>query len=300
MYYSLNELFPGASYREWITSAVPGWSAFNPSISFSPVEGYKAIIRSSNYLMDEEGYYHMTSPEGVIRTQNHLATLDSDLNIVALDLIRGDWGEVKFPLVVGLEDARLQWAHDHWFIYGTLRQHRSDGLCEVATAGLEGDQMVRQCVMNNPEPGRHQKNWMAMSGTADFIYTVSPPQVMNGAKGLYLLKRTHTEPFSPECEQFRGSSQAIETDYGYLAVTHEVDWSTGRRRYYHRFVAFDDAGYCFAYTEPFSIIEPAIEFVAGLVEHQEDYVISFGYKDERAFLARIPKVEVDKSLLDAY
>lgn len=301
-YYTLNELFPQASYREWINSAAPRWSSFNPSIAFSPEEGYKGIIRSSNYQMDYDGYYHMTNGEGIIRTRNHLATLDGNLNIVDMDLIDeggrppngytgqwGGWGPIEFPLVRGMEDARLHWAEGSWWVYGTLREHRYDGNCEIACARLEGNKLVDQFVMKNPEPGRTQKNWTVLSGTGQFIYTVNPPStIFNGADV------TTMYPIDPEFlpTDTRGSSQAIPCGDGWISVTHEVDWSTGRRRYYHRFVRYDQFGFATRWTRPFSIVKPTIEFVAGLVEHQEDYVISLGYEDSRCFLARIPQEEV--------
>ena len=70
-------------------------------------------------------------------------------------------------------------------------------------------------------------------------------------------------------------------------------------RYFHRFVQFDLDGHMTGYTDPFfmafnEVLEdrPMIEYAAGLVEHQGNYVVSFGFKDSRCFLAEIPQSAV--------
>src|SRR6185437_12097022 len=223
MYQDIEALFPGASHRALATSAQPGWSAFNPSIAYSPEEGYRMILRSSNYMLDDLGYYHMTNPEGIIRTKNAFVILNDELNIVGYDYLKtGDgWGPVEFPLVRGLEDARVHWKDGSWHVYGTLREHRWDGLCEIVGGRIEGDHIEDRFVYTNPEPGRHQKNWMVMSGTDKFIYLVNPPGVLH--RGVLETKHGLDPLHSPD---FRGSSQAIPRGDGWIAVTHEVDWST--------------------------------------------------------------------------
>ena len=80
------------------------------------------------------------------------------LNLVDLQYIHScSWGEVQFSLVRGLEDARLYWAEDHWQVYGTLREHRWDGLCQIATARLDHDTLVNPQRRHHPFPDRPEK-----------------------------------------------------------------------------------------------------------------------------------------------
>lgn len=290
VYTAMKDLFPGSSVRELIVSAQPGWNAFNPSIAFSPEEGYRCIVRSSNYVLDAQGRYNIKDPAGTIRTRNLIATMDSNLDIIDLQMIQPcSWGPVLFPLVRGLEDARLYWEKDHWQVYGNLREHRTDGLPTIVTARLDHDALIKPEVYDNF--GLCQKNWMVMGEGPHFIYLCNPPATIH--HGVY-----RTEPhdkYDSESEAFRGSSQALSRGSGYIAVTHEVNWETGNRRYFHRFCMFDLDGYLTSYTPPFyfvfdKVVEdlPMIEYAAGLVEHGGDFVISFGFQDARAFLARIP------------
>lgn len=249
------------------------------------------ILRSSNYVMDAEGYYHM--PGQTIRTKNALCVLDYNLNLVDYQYLdyNGGWGPVRYELVRGLEDTRLHWKDGAWHVYGTLREHDDNGLCEIAAARIEGNKLVDQFIYQNPEPGRHQKNWMVMTGTDNFIYLVNPPAVLRS--GTLETKHGLDPLHSPD---FRGSSQAIPFGNGWLAVTHEVDWSTGYRRYSHRFVILDGDGFLLEYTNRFYIVKPEIEFVAGMVEHRDDYVLSFGFRDLWAGLARVPKTALVSQL----
>lgn len=308
MYHALKDLFPGASVRELLVSAQPGWNCFNPSIAFSPTEGYKCIVRTSNYVLDKHGRYGITDPAGTIRTRNLIATLDSNLDLVDLQMIHppeNGWGEVQYPLVRGLEDARLYWDGESWNVYGNLREHRWDGLPTIVGARLDHDQLVEPIIWNNF--GICQKNWMIMGEGPDFIYTCYPWATIRS--GEYY--EPEDQPYDSEVEQFRGSSQAIQRpdkDHPmYIAVTHEVDWSSGHRQYFHRFCNFEYDGMINAYTEPFSFVfpevlenEPMIEYAAGLAIHGEDFIVSFGYKDARCFLARIPQDQVITKLEQAY
>jgi hypothetical protein len=299
----INDLFPSAVVKDLVVSATFGHSAFNPSISWSPVEGYRLIVRSSNYIMTyPEGQYLMTDPGGVIRTINHLCVLDSDLNICEMAPIDTTLvqGEVLYPLVRGLEDARLYWARDNrWHAYGTLREHRWDGNCEIVEDVLVGNMAIERRYLANPEPGRTQKNWAVMGNGPWFVYTCSPPATVR--TGLSSSSEVHTAARSlkPEVEGFRGGSQAITHEDGYISIIHEVSWETGNRQYFHRFVHYDGLGYVTRFTPEFSFKSPGIEFAAGLVWHQGDLVTTVGVHDRTAIIARINPRDLDAHWIDA-
>ena len=293
-YSALKDMFPGASTQEIKIEVDDGWTQFNPSLSFSPVQGYRCIIRSSNYGMNELGQYLTNDPHDVIRTKNYIATLDSALDIVDYQPIQPcKWGNIEYTLVRGLEDARLYWTKDHWQVYGNLREHRRDGLPTIVTARLAHDRLINPKILDNFD--QCQKNWMIMGNGPNFIYKCNPPATIH--HGVY--REEPHDPLPDETLAFRGSSQAIPRGSGYIAVTHEVDWATGHRRYFHRFCLFDDAGYLTGYTDPFMFVfdtlledQPMIEYCAGLVTHGNNFVCSLGYKDSRAFLATIPVSQV--------
>src|SRR5208282_3086400 len=104
MFFAMRDLFPGSSVQELVVSAKPGWNAFNPAIAESPTEGYKILVRSSNYVLDVYGQYSIDDPTDAIRTRYFIGTMDSTLNLVDLQpVIPCSWGEIAFPQVRGLE-----------------------------------------------------------------------------------------------------------------------------------------------------------------------------------------------------
>ena len=292
-YSALKDIFPGASTKELKIDVDPDWTQFNPSISFGP-EGYRCIIRSSNYSMNDLGQYLTHDPHNVIRTKNYIATLDSELDIVDVQQIKPcKWGPIKYTQVRGLEDARLYWANDHWQVYGNLREHRIDGLPTIVTARLDHDALVDPEIYENFD--RVQKNWSNLEGSRDFIDLCNPAAVMRN--GITYEERPWI--LSEDSKEFRGGSQAIRYEDFYVSVIHQVDWETGHRRYFHRFCMFNNNGYLMEFTPPFYFVfdevltdVPMIEYAAGLVTHGGDFIASLGFKDSRAFLARVPISQV--------
>jgi hypothetical protein len=104
-------------------------------------------------------------------------------------------------------------------------------------------------------------------------------------------------------EELRGSSQIIPVNDGefYVGITHEVTFiqagANWKRQYWHRFVKFTKEGF-FAgkMSEKFYFMAPGIEFANGIVEWNDYFVVSFGFRDERAMLAFVPKEPVLRSL----
>ena len=83
-------------------------------------------------------------------------------------------------------------------------------------------------------------NWMPQVDGDELrlIYSVDPTRILS-VSGTVL----HDGPASVAAESFRGSSQAIDFDDGWLMVVHEVEQVNNRRRYFHRFVWMDAANF---------------------------------------------------------
>ena len=101
-------------------------------------------------------------------------------------------------------------------------------------------------------------------------------------------------------EQFRGGTQAIAFDGGWLALVHEVSERDKRRYYQHRFVWFDSAGQLRRVSRPFYFIKKGVEFAAGLARAPDGKVllISFGVEDGEAWIATVEADEVRRLLED--
>ena len=73
--------------------------------------------------------------------------------------------------------------------------------------------------------------------------------------------------------------------------------NTYLRQYVHYFAQYDNIGRIIAISKGFNFFHYGVEFAAGLVEHKDDFVISWGKKDISSHIAFLPKSTVLKSLM---
>ncbi len=101
-------------------------------------------------------------------------------------------------------------------------------------------------------------------------------------------------------ERFRGGSQAIPFDLGWLTLIHERSDRARRRHYQHRFVWFDRGCMLKKVSRPFFFQDLGIEFAAGLAwaSGGERLLISYGRNDCEAWIATVEAAEVRQILAD--
>jgi tetratricopeptide (TPR) repeat protein len=286
------------------------WIAMNPSICVHRGE-LKALVRTVNYRMDDEGRYIIRATDGTannsnpINTRNWLVPLDRDLHaITQIEIVPREPVECAYPLVVGFEDPRIFDHDNNLYISATVRQRCVDGLAEQTLARIGGPAggtgdlggyaklglddikpMLRT-------PRLYEKNWMPIEGSSiRFMYR--PGHVVDSA-GQDLLNHG---PTTLRSDSFSGSSQLIPFHDGWLGIIHEAHVYLDRpwKRYYsHRFVWYGEDFKLGKVSQPFFFKDKVIEFVAGLcrVPETDDLVISFGFRDCEAWLARVNANEV--------
>ena len=99
----------------------------------------------------------------------------------------------------------------------------------------------------------------------------------------------------------RGGTQVISWKGYYLAVTHEVDLfkSEVERKdavYRHRVILWDKDWNLVKWTSDFSIMSGHVEFAIGIIEDGDDFVLSFGFQDNAAYLLRFPQAIIEEIL----
>jgi len=288
------------------------WIAMNPSICRHRGE-LKALVRTVNYRMDEDGRYLIRSTDGTanatnpINTRNWLVPLDRDLkSITQIELVAREPLVCEYPLVVGFEDARIFDHDNNLYISATVRQRCSDGLAEQTLARIGGPagepsslggyaqlglEDIRPMLRT---PRLYEKNWMPIEG-ADIRFMYRPGHVVDRAG--QDLGEIHTPAL--RTDSFSGSSQLIQFRDGWLGIIHEAHHYLDRpwKRYYsHRFVWYTAEFTLGRVSRPFFFKDKVIEFVAGLTWHPEaaakELIISFGFRDCEAWLARVDANEV--------
>lgn len=84
-----------------------------------------------------------------------------------------------------------------------------------------------------------------------------------------------------------------------ITIAHVVDLfksKAGRKNatYRHAFIVWDKDWNVVKYGEPFSFMDGQIEFCVGLAEYKGEYLISFGFQDNAAYLLSVPKDIMEK------
>jgi len=101
----------------------------------------------------------------------------------------------------------------------------------------------------------------------------------------------------------RGGSQVISWGEYYIAFTHEVDLfqSETQRKdavYKHRILVWDRNFNLIRWTDQFSIMGGDVEFAVGLAQQGSDFLLTFGFQDNAAFLLKFPEEIIREHVLN--
>jgi hypothetical protein len=194
------------------------------------------------------------------------------------------------PITSGYEDCRpFVWKGDLFAVSSLCDWADGDGTPRIAVLELSKNGDVTR-VHAQPSP-RYEKNWMPVvhENRLRLIYSVDDGIVLDFSD---VTMRTSPEAASIRLtKEFvtRGGSQLLPFDGGYLGVVHETYDDVV---YAHRLIHFDQALWPIKRSAPFFFHDLGIEFCAGIAEWQGDYVMSFGVKDRKAFLAHVSASEI--------
>ena len=231
-------------YMQPASAMMPSFAA--RAVGFTPPDGYHPtnpsvarlgeqimmVQRTVNYIMTGDDQYE--TPNGApIHTRNFLLRLDPALDIQSSTEILPpvDMPEPSYELVQGFEDMRLfAWRGELW-CSSNVRELTPEGWCEQVLARIDqratGDSRLTDWRVLRPEgPRLHEKNWMPLvdDDRLQFIYLCDPTRILDEQA------RKVAETVPPiAAEKFRGGSQAIPFDGGWLALIHEaLEWTDTR------------------------------------------------------------------------
>jgi len=118
------------------------------------------------------------------------------------------------------------------------------------------------------------------------MYSCRPTIVLRCDEATGEIEEVARKPGPLIAEHFRGGSQAVEVQGGYLFVVHEsVDFEDGGRVCPHRFIFLDRAFNITHISPQFFFLDRALEFCTGLALRGELLTASFGYADREAHVA---------------
>jgi hypothetical protein len=284
------------------------WSAFNPSIAYSPVEGYMIMFRSSNYFLDPKMGNAVPTIDSRIRNRLWIANLSDDFQV-----IESTMREVKFPdpeieFKRGVEDARLYWRDGGWEFSAGLIEQISEmkprlGVFRINTFKLNGEIAILTKLLDEGELQKVEKNWMPTyepNPNFDFIY--GPNAIYKHGVGPVKVRE-----MVPEISELRGGSPLWLLDSGeYLTILHKCITTLVTRynprlfgvetvkvrSYVHCFAKYSYEGVITGVSDNFIFDEGGIEYSSGLVVHKDDVIVSYGKKDVVSYLGKIKLTKV--------
>ena len=298
----------------------PGTGYMNPSIM--NLNGTLiGIIRHTNYTFyhsERKLFHHPFGPltylhpenDQKLRTWNYYVELTSDLDIQrCVKIDTSQFPEAEQWEFVGLEDARIIHWENQIYTTGVRRDLKPTGegrmeLCpiQVTSHGVVETGRCRIQPPNDPD-SYCEKNWMPVTNQPfTYVKWANPTEVVkvNPVTG-ESVSVVQKDKVIPVNRDIRGGSQVIPYGDGYIALTHEVDLfksETGRKDavYKHRFIVWDSDWNMIKYTPDFSIMAGVVEFAVGMCEHNGDYLITYGFQDNAAYVMRIPAPALEEFL----
>jgi hypothetical protein len=288
-----------------------GTGLCNPSVF---VENGKILVNVRHiqytlYHSELNKYEHQYGPlvylnpenDITLTTTNFICELNEDLEI-------SHWAKVdtsafdQKPLweFVGLEDARLIKWNDKFYLTGVRRDLDTIGTGRMELSELEfTDNEVKEVSrfrIPGPPPDNEycNKNWMPILN--------KPFHYVKWTNGTQIVKvipeenRTETVVLKDWVEapkDLRGGSQVLPYKDGYLTINHETDLfksEAGRKNatYRHKFTYWDKDWNIQKFSPAFSFLEGQIEFCCGMAKYQDDYLLTFGFQDNAAYILKVP------------
>jgi len=284
------------------------WSAFNPSIAYSPDEGYCILFRASNYFFDPKTGGTVATIGSRVQNRVFIAKLSEDWQVLPDTLRELDFSS-GLRFLRGPEDGRLYWRNGGWEFLSVMREpHVTDDVPRIGTFRVDGSKANLTQIYDSPDLQPIEKNWMPpYKKTSKFDFVYSAASVYKDGIGK-IKTRDATEVAGAN---IRGGSCLWEMPDGtYLAVVHEANvryetkyiprmFATKEmaiRKYLHRFARYSSDGTLTHLSDLFTFQGVDIEFAAGLVVCGDDVVVSYGYKDVASYLGKIKLEAVLESL----
>jgi hypothetical protein len=297
--------------RRYLDPSNPAWSAFNCSVLKSNEGEYWLAFRSSNYQLRTDGNTILTA-ESKIRNEMYLVRLIPETwQFDEPTLRKVDITRLRSGVTRNIEDPRLFWDGTNYCISATFleRDVPVARLCKVTLKSLEDPEALDLEVYPS-RANTIEKNWMPKirvendpSEPIDFLYRSGVVFV----DGEFIDIPTH-----PSTLQYRGGTQLLPLEDGTsIGLIHHLYYLSypifnpttfaskqSMRQYTHRFVLYNQKHEIIKVSKKFLFLSEGIEFAAGIAEHNDNFIVSFGRSDIASYMATINKQKVFDMLED--
>jgi hypothetical protein len=296
-----------------------GTGLFNPSI-YKDGENILVNIRHCQYTIyhaelgkfeHQWGPLCYLNPENdmTLTTTNYLCKINPDsLEPTSIHKVDTSKLDVK-PIweFVGLEDVRLFRWDGKLYYCGVRRDTTTNGVGRMELSEIEFDGNVAKEVsrFRIPAPGLNssycEKNWVpVLDMPYHFVKWSNPTELVKINPETKTCEQVFVGTHSPQPYDFRGGSQVIQFGEYRISLSHLLiklyKSEAGRKnaQYRHCFIVWDKDWNIVRYSKMFTFMNAEIEFACGLCKHNDDYLITFGFQDNAAFLLEVPKSIIEE------
>lgn len=305
-----------------------GWSQTNPSVIV--IDGEILVnIRCVEYSLIHadkgQKYWSRWGPLTYSHSENIMALKTFNvlckLNSETLEIekyTRIDTSKLDIEPVWtfhGLEDCRLAKWNGKLYGIGVRRDVKPNGEGRMQYQEIEysfdDEPYARELSRNRIEPPFRgdsycEKNWMPILDMSNhFVKWTNPTEIVEAdlEKNEAIQRHLGTKIINVG-RDLRGGSQIIKFGDGWLGLLHEFIPTNHNNElgykdafYFSRFVYWDSEWNIQSTSEDFSFLDGRIEFVAGMDNLNDDFVvITFGFCDCNAFIVKMPKNLIQKML----
>lgn len=294
------------------SSLTNGTGLFNPSLFVDGNNVYVNIRHCQYTLYHAELNVHehpygpliYFNPENdiTLTTTNFFGKLSDDLSLQYYHRVDTSALDQK-PLweFVGLEDARIVKWDNKFYLCGVRRDTTTNGQGRMEMSEIvfdeNGIKEVSRFRIPAPAPDASycEKNWMPILHMPyHFLKWCNPVEVVKVDPVVKTCETVHLSNQLLFSKDQRGGGQVIPFEGGHLSLTHETDLYTsevGRKdaTYRHRLIQWTRDWKPIRKSPVFTFMGAKIEFACGLAEHGNNFLISFGFQDNAAYVLSCPK-----------
>lgn len=309
---SINPLVIPAEYTK-------GTGLFNPSIY---LDGNNLLLNlrhcqytiyhaEKNIFEHEYGPLVYLNPENdlTLTTTNYLCRIDANMDISSCMKVDTSILDVK-PIweFVGLEDCRVVRWDDKLYLSGVRRDTTPNGvgrmeLSEIIISEQTAKEISRfRIPAPNGDGSYCEKNWMPITDMPyHYVKWCNATEVVKVDPENKTCVTVHLDEskYIQLPYDYRGGSQVIPFDDYRIALVHTVrlfksDAGRKNAKYRHYFIIWDKDWNIIKASEEFDFMGAEIEFCAGMTEYNGEFLVSFGFQDNAAYLLKIPRKVINE------
>lgn len=267
---------------------------------------YHSEIKKFEHVWGPLVYIHPEN-EVKLKTTNIICELNHDLSIKSYSTINTkELDQIPLWEFIGLEDGRLIKWDNKLYLCGVRRDTTTNGQgrMELSEIIFEDNQAKEISRFRIPAPGEDgtycEKNWMPiLDKEFHYVKWTNPTEVVK----VDPINKTCTtvlhKNFISGMPDWRGSSQVVKWKDKYICLIHETDLfrsECGRKdaTYRHRFIVWDSDWNIIKHSKSFSFMNGEIEFCCGMDKLNDDFLITFGYQDNAAYILKVSENLVEE------